>query len=88
MRKTPVRMCAGCGERKDKRDLIRVVKSPEDVVSLDLTGKSPGRGAYICPDAECLKLARKKRRIERSFKMKIEDDIYEAMQQQLSEQSE
>ena len=77
-------MCTGCGEMKDKRTLIRVAKSPEDKVSLDVTGKSPGRGAYICNDAECLRKARKNRRIERSFKMKIEDDIYDAMEQRLS----
>ena len=80
-----MRMCTGCGEMKDKRTLIRVVKSPEDAVSLDTTGKSPGRGAYICHDAECLRKARKNHRIERSFKMKIEDDIYDAMERKLSE---
>lgn len=78
-------MCTGCGEMKDKRSMIRVVKSPSDEVSLDITGKKPGRGAYICPDAECLRKARKNRRIERSFKMKIEDDIYEAMERTLGE---
>ena len=84
-RKTPLRMCTGCGEMKDRSTLVRVVKSPEGLVSLDLIGKKPGRGAYICKDSECLKKARKNRRIERSFKMKIEIEIYEAMERELGD---
>ena len=72
---------------KDKRELVRVVKSPEGEVSLDLSGKKPGRGAYICRNPECLKKARKARRIERSFAMKIEDAIYEAMEGELMSNS-
>ena len=59
MKKIPEGMCTGCGEKKPKRELIRVVKSPEGVISLDKTGRSPGRGAYVCPNLECLKKARK-----------------------------
>ena len=63
-KKIPMRMCTGCGEMKPKKELVRVVKSPEEEISLDLTGKKPGRGAYVCPDAECLRAARKARRFE------------------------
>ena len=61
-KKVPMRMCTGCGEMFDKRTLVRVVKSPDGEVSLDLTGKKSGRGAYVCKNAECLKKARKKRK--------------------------
>lgn len=83
MRKIPLRMCVGCGEMKDKRELTRVVKSKEGEVSLDLTGKKSGRGAYVCPNLECLKKARKSRRIERSFGMKIEDEVYDLMEEEM-----
>ena len=69
------RMCVGCGEMFDKRELIRVVKSPEGEVSLDLTGKKNGRGAYVCNNPECLKKARKRKSKERAISMKIEDEV-------------
>lgn len=77
-------MCTGCGEMFDKRTLVRVVKSPEGEISLDLTGKKSGRGAYVCKNAECLKKARKKKAFERAFGVKIEDEIYEKMQEEIS----
>ena len=61
VKKLPQRQCVGCRERKEKRELIRVVRSPEGGISLDFKGKKPGRGAYLCPDLECLKRARKSR---------------------------
>ena len=73
------RMCVGSGEMFDKRELIRVVKSPEGEVSLDLTGKKNGRGAYVCNNPECLKKARKRKAVERAFSMKIEDAVYDKM---------
>ncbi|MDF2567258.1 MAG: hypothetical protein K0R90_714 [Oscillospiraceae bacterium] len=82
-KKLPMRMCTGCGEMKQKRELVRVVKNKEGEVSLDLTGKKAGRGAYVCKNAECLKLARKSRKIERSFSMKIPDEVYESMEREL-----
>lgn len=82
-KKTPMRMCTGCGEMFDKRTLVRVVKSPEGEISLDLTGKKPGRGAYVCKNAECLKKARKKKAFERAFGVSIEDEIYEKMQEEI-----
>ena len=66
-KKIPLRQCVGCREMKPKKELIRVVKSPEGEVSLDFKGKKPGRGAYVCPDAECLRRARKSRALERAF---------------------
>ncbi len=83
MKKVPLRMCVGCGEMKDKRELTRVVKSKEGEISLDLTGKKSGRGAYICPSIECLIKARKSKRIERSFKSKIPDEVYDLMEQEM-----
>ncbi len=78
------RMCVGCGEMFDKRSLIRVVKSPEGEVSLDLTGKKNGRGAYVCNNPECLKKARKRKSIERTFSMKIEDAVYDKMEEEIT----
>ncbi|UZT82272.1 RNase P modulator RnpM [Caproicibacterium sp. BJN0003] len=84
-KRIPMRMCTGCGEMKPKKELVRVVKSPEGEVSLDLTGKKPGRGAYVCKSAECLRKARKSRRFEKAFSMKIPDEIYDAMEKELTE---
>ncbi len=84
MKKVPLRMCVGCGEMKDKRDLTRIVKSKEGEISLDPTGKKAGRGAYICPSAECLKKARKSRRIEKSFATKIPDEVYDALEEEMN----
>lgn len=83
VKRVPLRMCAGCGEMKPKKELVRVVKPPEGEISIDLTGKKAGRGAYVCPSPECLKKARKNRRIERSFQCRIPDEIYDAMETEL-----
>ena len=82
-RKLPLRKCLGCGEVKDKRELVRVVKSPDGEISLDLTGKKAGRGAYICADASCLSKARKAKRIDRAFDCTVPDGVYEAMEREL-----
>ena len=74
-KKIPMRMCAGCGEHKPKKELVRVVKSPEGEISLDTTGRKPGRGAYVCRSADCLRLARKARRLERAFSCQIPDEV-------------
>ena len=84
-KKVPLRMCTGCGEMFDKRTLVRVVKSPEGEISLDLTGKKAGRGAYICNSAECLKKAVKNRGLEKSLKAQIPGDILEQMNKELGE---
>ncbi len=78
-KKVPMRMCVGCREMKPKKELLRVVKSPEGAVSIDLTGRKPGRGAYVCRSAECLKKARKGRRLEKSFSMQIPDEVYDEL---------
>lgn len=93
-RKTPMRMCTGCGEMKPKRELVRVVRSPEkqdeegrplpQEIQLDLTGKKPGRGAYLCRDPECLRKARKARRLERAFSCKIPDEVYDKLEGELA----
>lgn len=77
------RMCVGCGEMFDKRSLIRVVKSPEGEISIDLTGKKNGRGAYICNSTECLKKAKKRKSIERAFSMKIDESVYDEMEEEI-----
>ncbi len=83
-RKQPMRMCTGCGEMKEKRELIRVVKSPDGEISLDKTGKKNGRGAYICPSAECLKKAIKNKRIDRAFEVAIPAQIYDRMEEEIA----
>ena len=84
-KKIPMRMCLGCGEMKPKRELIRVVKSKEGDISLDLTGKKSGRGAYICKSVECFEKARKARKFERSFSCMISEDIDNSMEGELRE---
>ena len=83
-KRTPLRKCMGCGEMKAKKELVRVVKSPEGEVSLDLTGRKPGRGAYVCHQAECLKIARKARRLEKAFSCQIPAEVYDRMEEELS----
>ena len=68
---------------KPKKELVRVVRSPEGEISIDLVGKKPGRGAYVCRDANCLAKARKAKRLERAFSCEIPDDVYERMEEEL-----
>lgn len=84
-KKIPMRQCVGCREMKEKKSLIRVVKSPEGQVSLDFRGKLPGRGAYVCPDSECLKRARKSRALERAFSAPLPPEVWEGLEEQLKE---
>ena len=85
VKKIPMRMCLGCGEMKPKKELIRAVKSPEGDISLDLTGKKSGRGAYICRSCECLGKARKARKFEKAFSCRISDEVYSEMEKELAE---
>ena len=87
-RKIPMRMCSGCGEMKPKRELIRVVHQKEGAILLDPTGKLSGSGAYICPDPECLKKARKARRLEKSFACRISDEVYAALETAMADAAE
>lgn len=82
-RKIPMRNCVGCMESKCKNDLIRVLKTPEGDVVVDITGKKNGRGAYICPSVECLKRARKTKAISRSLDTIIPDEVYEDIERQM-----
>ncbi len=86
-KKLPTRRCVGCGEHFPKNTLIRVVRSPEGVVSLDFVGKASGRGAYICKSVECLAKAHKAHRLEAAFSMRIEDDVYSALEERLSRET-
>ena len=94
-KKIPMRMCTGCGEMKPKKELVRVVRAPERTdengnplppeISLDLTGKKPGRGAYLCRNPECLRLARKARRVERAFSCQIPSEVYDRMEEEIGQ---
>lgn len=83
VKKFPQRQCVGCREMKNKKDLIRVVKSPEGEISLDFGGKKPGRGAYVCRDVACLKKARKSRALERALEVMIPPEVYDALEREL-----
>ncbi|MBQ9859853.1 MAG: YlxR family protein [Clostridia bacterium] len=82
-RKIPLRKCSGCGEMKPKGELVRVVRSPEGEFSMDLTGRKAGRGAYVCRHIDCLRTARKAKRLERSFACAIPAEIYERLEEEL-----
>ena len=82
-KKIPQRQCMGCRERKAKRELIRVVRGTDGVVSLDFGGKMNGRGAYICPDAECLKKAQKAKSLERSLEVPIPEEVYQRLAREM-----
>lgn len=82
-RKIPLRHCLGCNESKPKKELVRVVRSPEGEISIDLRGKAPGRGAYLCPSAACLAKARKAKRLERTFEVPIPGEIYDRLTEEI-----
>ena len=82
MKKIPMRQCIGCGEMKGKKEMMRVIKTAEDDICLDVTGKKNGRGAYLCQTEECLLAAMKNKGLERSFKMSIDQSIYEKLQKE------
>ena len=79
MKKQPQRTCMGCNQKKDKKELIRIVKNKNNEISVDRTGKKEGRGAYICDDVNCLEKLIKSKRLERVFEMSISDEIYESL---------
>lgn len=84
-KKIPLRQCVGCGEMKSKKEMMRVLKTPEGPIVLDVTGKKNGRGAYLCKSADCLKKARKNKGLERSFKMSIPDEVYEGLEREFGD---
>lgn len=83
-RPIPLRKCIGCNEMKPKKELVRVVRSPEGAVSLDTTGKQAGRGAYLCPNPACLKAARKARRLEKAFSAAVPAELYDRLEEELA----
>lgn len=84
MKKIPQRKCVGCNEMKDKKDLFRIVRSPEGEISLDLTGKKNGRGAYVCPNPECITKAVKEKRLERALEETVSQDVYQQLLEDLA----
>ena len=86
-KKIPQRQSMGCRERKNKREMIRVVRSPEGNVSLDFGGKAPGRGAYLCPDVECLKRALRSKALDRSLEVTIPEDVYARLEKEMEAQN-
>lgn len=82
-KKIPMRQCLGCREMKPKRELIRVVRSPEGEISLDFGGRANGRGAYVCPNGDCLRKAVKARALERAFSAQIPPEVYERLQSEM-----
>ena len=85
MKKIPLRQCIGCGEMKSKKEMIRVLKTTEDEIVIDATGRKNGRGAYICPSMECFKKAVKSKGLERSLKMAIPKEVYEALENEMGQ---
>ena len=83
--KVPLRQCVGCREMKSKRDMIRILKTPEGEFMLDPTGRKNGRGAYICRDAQCLEKAKKSKALDRSFRMSIPMEVYESLEREWEE---
>ena len=83
VKKKPQRQCTGCGEMKDKSELIRVIRTPEDKIEVDFTGKKNGRGAYLCNNPDCLAKARKRKSLERSLKMAIPPEVYERISEEM-----
>jgi predicted RNA-binding protein YlxR (DUF448 family) len=84
IKKIPLRKCTGCHESKPKKELIRIVKSADGEISVDLTGKKAGRGAYICPSVSCLKKAVKAKALERAFDSKVPEEVYAKLEEELS----
>ncbi len=84
-KKIPMRQCVGCGTMKSKKEMMRVLKTAEDQIVLDVTGKKNGRGAYLCIAEECLKKARKNKGLERSFKMSIPEEVYNSLEKEFEE---
>ncbi len=84
IKKIPTRRCTGCGEHFPKQSLVRIVRAPSGEISLDATGKKPGRGAYLCKNPECLRRARKAKRIEASLEVTIGEEVYLALTEELA----
>ena len=86
MKKLPKRTCIGCNTQKDKKELVRIVKSKDGKISLDKTGKMPGRGAYICDNSECLEKAIRSKKLEKCFETKIDETVYQELKNTIEKQ--
>ena len=84
-KKVPLRQCIGCGQMKGKKELMRVLRTTEGEIVLDMTGKKNGRGAYLCRSSDCLKKARQSKGLERSFKMSIPNEVYDQLEKEFEE---
>lgn len=84
-KKVPLRRCAGCNEQKTKKEMIRVVRTPEGNIILDKTGKANGRGVYLCPKADCMKKARKAKRLERNLEVTIPEEIWQGLEAEVEQ---
>ena len=82
-KKVPMRQCMGCGEKKEKKDLIRIIRTPDEEIVLDVTGKKNGRGAYLCDSISCLSKARKKKAIDLALNMTIPEDVYQQLEKEM-----
>ncbi len=82
-KKIPMRRCVGCGETKEKKQLLRIVRSPDGEISIDLTGKKSGRGAYLCKNVSCLRKAKKSRRLEQNLESAITEEVYQRLETEL-----
>lgn len=82
-KKVPMRQCMGCGERKEKKDLIRIIRTPEEEIVLDKSGRKNGRGAYLCDNVECLRRAQKRRAMEKALNMQVPDDVYQQLEKEM-----
>ncbi len=85
VKKVPMRQCIGCGERKEKKSLIRIIRTPEGEIAVDFTGKKNGRGAYICNSSDCLSMAQKKKSLERSLNTDIPESVYQALTKEIDD---
>ncbi len=83
-KKAPVRMCSGCGEHREKRELIRIVKTPQGSIEVDVTGRKNGRGAYICPKVECLDKAVRAKRLERAFSSPVSEEVFKLLSEEIA----
>mgnify|MGYP002801836777 FL=1 len=83
VKKVPLRKCIGCGEMKNKKEMMRVIRTPENQVTLDVTGKKNGRGAYLCFSSDCLAKAMKNRGLERSLKIAVDREVFESLEREL-----
>ncbi|MGN0416167.1 MAG: RNase P modulator RnpM [Agathobacter sp.] len=83
-KKIPMRQCVGCGQMKAKKEMVRVIKTPEEEIIIDTTGRKNGRGAYICANPDCLKQARKSKGLERSLKMAIPQEVYDQLEKEMN----